>query len=572
MATPPNPAENLQKALRGKFIALKIGSQYYNSLDDLQTEYGKELINETLLTKLGEYFIQKPEIRAGESAHTYIEDSKDQALIKPFLDSRIKILKADGRLKYDNSLVGNRKRKILKELETLSDSLNKPDPNKDTSSKVDVKRDEIIQLLLTTLWKFSSIQKDTVKIQKNWKDILEAADKMPPDELLKEAGTVNKPGLNAFKKFIKGEIAPSEVKEEGGKPIKGTKVAKINLLKLLALFKAQQAMSPILNSNDENTLDGYIASLQQEIPEIVENVRLSYRSVTRFFRDRYLRTMNGLTELLKTITLAKYPIDTMIRVVFIMTELERYVWKGDGSLYPDLFPAKTGLIRLTNLSPADTEQIINIINKYKEYAEKTGLTNSVKDLDGTDTINYELIQMHTRKAKKPTLVKAILQLVRGEILMFNKSKLDDTIEELKGKLPGKESDLGVLKTKIGQFFNDRPNPKDTLYISYQESPENLLEDTSVKIKQLGELPFFIVDVDGKKLGKDSSPLLTTVDVNTILKDISKLKDFPFTFEKFGITTTKPLQLVHSITQLTGTLLNTVYINDALKNKTPKKNA
>jgi len=394
---------------------------------------------------------------------------------------------------------------------------------------------------------------------------------MPPDELLKEAGTINKPGLNVFKKFIKGEPT-SQTKVEEGKPIKGTKVAKMNLLKLLALFKTQQAMSPTLNSNDENTLDGYLASLQQEIPEIVENVRLSYRSVTRFFRDRYLRTMNGLTQLLKNITLAKYPIDTMIRIVFIMTELERYVWKGDGSLYPDLFPSKTGLIRLTNLTKEDTDQIINIINKYKDYAEKEGFTNSVSDLDGIDTINYELIQMHTQKAKKPTLVKAILQLVRGEILMFNTSKLEDTIIELKSKLPSKEIDLDVLKTKINQFFNERPNPKDTLYITYQESPENLLEDPTVKIKQLGELPFFTVDVDGKKLGIDSSPILTTMGTPAILKDISNLKDFPFTFEKFGITTTKPLQLVYSITQLTGTLLNTVYINDTLKNKTPKKNA
>jgi hypothetical protein len=572
MAVQPNPAENLQKALRGKFVPIKIGSQYYNSLDDLQTEFGKEKITETLLARLKEYFVQRTDKLSDDKSHTYIKDENDQNLIKPFLQHRIQLLKDDGRLKYDNSLVGNRKRKILKELEGIVAMLATPASNDDDKAGIDVNKNDIMQKLLNTLWKIASSEGNTIKVKKDWEGILEAADKMPLDELLKEASTVDAPSPNAFKGFIRGDSAPV-VKQGDGTPIKGTKVAKMNILKLLALFKSQSAMKQVDNSTNDNTLDKTLTTLQEEIPEIVENVRLSYRTVTRFFRDRYLRTMKGFEKILRNITLPNYPIDTIIRLVFIMTELERYVYKPDivTSIDRSFFPQNSGLLRITNIPANDLAMVAEVIKQYKEYTIRMQLTNDVEKISpDTNTMNYEIIQMHTRLGRSDSLVKAILQLIRGEIIDFNPTILESTIADLTNKLGIKyDENLQKLQKKMNDIFGN--GKQKTLFISFQESPEDLLINKTTRIQQLGELPFFIAEINGKELTPDSKPELTHYIDKELQKALMSAKDFKNTFADFGITS-KPLQLVHSITQLTGTLLNTVYINDRLKNKTSKKNA
>jgi hypothetical protein len=170
--------------------------------------------------------------------------------------------------------------------------------------------------------------------------------------------------------------------------------------------------------------------------------------------------------------------------------------------------------------------------------------------------------------------------VSGKNILVDKIKLAAKLKELEASDASKKPQLGELKASIASFFE---NKETTLYILYQPTPNNLLEP-GTKIKQLNELQCGMANITDtvETVTTDSSGSEPDITIprsiegpKEMLKTKSEMREhrgkeilynlvLANTFADFGITIKTPLELTQSITNITGTLLNSQYLNDKLK--------
>jgi len=546
-------------------VPLLIGTEFYHSVDQLLHDFGISQIKPSLLNKLIDNFT------VGNEKTVKPEDQEE---LKKFLNQRIKVLEDNHHLEIDNSLTGNRKRTIITKLRDIIQKLGeeKEDPNPPKK----IAKQDILEQLFKSLWLIANMQDDPVEVTDDWEGVVKILDDMTADEQLKEISEVTlkaKASTNALKDYVTNAKKPATEKGECTTLQIKNRKTKINLLKLFTLFKTQESLTGIPNLDIKATdaqletldtvgkLDPILTELTNiEDTNIAHNIRLSYRSITRFYRDRYLRTMMHLRSFIdrKTVTLDKYPIDAMIRLVYIMNELERFVYKTRIDPKNNLFVNNEGLIKLKKTSD-DYEKIKSLVKEYKIYTKTLPLTNELDPATNTNDLNYQLIQMHTVDGPYP---KGILQLVNGTNLNYNESVLNEKITAL-SRISSK-MDYTQLKDVLSEFLGDKD---DHVYILYQNAPTNLLKTKGIKIKQLDDLECLIATVDSVKLEPETSmPIFKTADTPGIFAAISKsnrsnTSKIPNTCATFGITMKeKPYQLVQSITPMIGTLLNGSYID------------
>jgi hypothetical protein len=207
------------------------------------------------------------------------------------------------------------------------------------------------------------------------------------------------------------------------------------------------------------------------------------------------------------------------------------------------------------------------------------LSNQITESGGDTTLNKELIDMHQRPGKADSLTKAVLQLMAGDNINYDHGKAKLYISSLRTDDKITEAQEKTLTDTISTFFSERA-PQDranTIYMIFQPALENMF---TTKIKQVPELQFFMAEVDMADF-KYEPPKLKGIETE-LLKTISKLpqvKEEGTTeltsvnlCRKFGITLKTDLPLVHSITQMTGNILNIVYINDKIKNAIKTRSA
>jgi len=549
---------------------LLIGIEFYHTVDQLKRDFGNDLVKPSILDILPEYFA------VGNAKQVEPDNKKHIAELTKFLNGRIAQLKEGHVLETNNSLKGNRKRTIIRELEDVIDNFGKVEDQ--TPSKTVAKKD-ILEQLFKSLWLIANMKDDPVKVTDDWEAIVESLNKITIDEQLQQMNgekIPSKSSPNALKAYMSNskKSTNGENAKEKCTPLKiKNRKTKINLLKLFTLFKTQESLKGIegfpADTTDvglatldiNNKLDPILEQLAGiEDTNITHNIRLSYRSITRFYRDRYLRTMVHLRSFIdrKEITLDKYPIDAMIRLVYIMNELERFVYKTGIDPKNNLFVNNEGLIKLKKTSD-EYEKIKSLVKEYKAYTKTLPLTNEIDPTTNTNDLNYQLIQMHTVDGPYP---KGILQLVNGTDINYDESVLNEKIADL-SRISSK-MDYTQLKESLLEFLGEKETH---IYILYQHAPTNLLKTKGVKIKQLDDLECLIATVDSVKLEPETSmPIFKTADTPGIFAAISKsnrsnTSKIPNTCATFGITMKeKPYQLVQSITPMIGTLLNGSYID------------
>jgi len=596
---PPYDPNNPQR----KFTPVKIGSQYYNSYEELANEFGTKYLTEQLLQiipLLPNYFAQgNPDIINGIE-HTKIENKRDRDLIKQMLEARKNSLSDDGRLAKNESVIAKKKRKMIFELQTIIDNLGRDvEDTKPKAPKQFIKRDELMSLFLDTVAKISA-SNNLIEVPDNWSDIRETIQKLPLDEAIMNAielqtvrGKIKEkiPKSNAFKKFLtEGPVATSNTQET---KLKGLKLKK-HIINLLTFFSVNEKLQLpavpkklLKDSATEESIDEYLIKINDVIPGVIDNIKLSYTAINKFNKHFYLRTSLALTKFLnyfKRETKIEYPLDTMIQLNYIMLESERYVFKKYQNPALDPFPKNNGIIKISNLS--DASSIIKLIKTYRKFmgtgaGESKELTNELTD-SNFDSLNRELIKMHRRIGTDRFVIRGILQLIDGGSINFNEDIMNLYIDNtLKSQLPSEtQSKLDQLKTAVKEFFKDRAT---SIYISFQETPETLYLDKATKIKQLDELQLFMTTVDMAKLM--SGPIqLTKIETDTLVsisalknKDKDKETELMNLCNKFGITMQEELPLVYSITEMTGNILNISAINSKIseyssKSSTPANSA
>ena len=573
-----------------RFIPVQIGSKYYNTFEELKNEFGAFYLTPDLLSvipKLPYYFAQgNPDIINGIK-HTKIENERDRAQIKKMLEARIETLLDDGQLLRNNSLVANRKWKLVRELQIIIKNLGKDDGNKKAPDAKFVTSDELMSLFLDTLVKVS-VSKKSIQVPDNWENIRETIQSLPPAEALLNSKQVElglmKPKIkglaksNAFREFfLKGPTASTE-----GEPmLKGSRQFKQQIIKLLTFFSVNKLLGlddikSVLGTNaTDDVVDAYFSKIQSQIPGILENIQLSYSSIEKFNRQYYLRTVMALENFIKTKAPA-YPLDSMIQLNFMMFERERLVNKSN-PIENDALPNNSGIVKI---KMADTREIIELIKTYRVFmsGREVGtedLSNELSADTPYDSLNRELIDMHKRPGKGPKLIRGILQLIEGSNIIYNETAMKTYIETLGASNPSLKIKLSTLQGHIDSFFRDA---KDNVYILFQAAPETLFTDKKVKIKQLNDLQLFMATADMAEMQvvppkmSSSAPIFKGIETETCmeLSRLPKVKEegkediSPNLCKKFGITVNTELPLVYSITEMTGNILNIVAINQKIK--------
>jgi hypothetical protein len=364
----------------------------------------------------------------------------------------------------------------------------------------------------------------------------------------------------------------------------------VDIIKLISLFQTGNILNGI-NLTEKGSLDRYFDSISAQLPHMVEDILLTYRSFTRFYRARYTNVMKQYGQLMNNFKFENYPIELMIKLVFIMFNMARYINTDPLSERYNIFKNNEGLLRFTQTeNTSEYKTIIGLIGAYRNHFRT--LKDTTVDINNKDDYGYQLIHMHGRqKAREYT--KPILQLISGKDININEDTLNNRISQLKmdvereASVANKDKDkakdrkvaiLDKLQETILAFFKDKQN---TLYIVYQEAPENLLKE-GVHIKQLNALQCILGNITDELV---SVPKLSEAEVTipksiedvstTLIHDITSIKmrrekevlynlTTKNTFADFGITIKEPLQLTQSLTQITATLLNAEYLNHKLK--------
>jgi len=561
---------------------LFIGTEFYHTVDELIRDFNPAN-NKLPLEELKGYF-------AVGSTNNSKQNLGKKEEIKALLENRKKVLLDNHRLETNNSLIADRKRTIIEGLDNAIESFNAPvEP-----SKTLIDKNDLVYQLYKTL--YGIVNTDTasgkIDVHQEFPQIAEYLASLTLDEALNKANKLNAKKSEIIKKLEKTNALDKFVNSKDESPAINNKTntkpddicklsvkAKRNIIKLFTLFRTQQIITDTeLTKKEDKELTALLNDvLNQEDPTIARNIRLAYRSIIRFYRDQYLRVMKHMQEFLKKdFNLKKegpsigphdlkriFPIDPMVRVVYIMNELERFVYKEELPTNFNFFPTNEGIIRLLpDGRVREYNYIVELVKKYKAYTKTLGLKNEVDPATSKDDINYQLISMHTSPGPK----KAILQLICGADINYDRTVLEAKIENLTGQL-GTRNNYQTLRDIFDTFFED----KDTaLYIIYQNAPIDLLKKKEVRIKQLDELECLVTNVHSLELNDNAEPKIDIPKPDAaynILQLLSKDKLKPSriknTCSEFGITIKdKPYQLVQSITQLTGSLQVATYMDEA----------
>jgi len=589
---------------------LQIGDQFIHSVSQLKKEFDYKTVPANLVPILIKYFTAG-KFYSTEALLNHIEE-KDKAAITDLLDKRIIKLENSNSLKNNSIVVSKKIMGLIDEFEKLKKKIAKAEAEPIEDDSVGDKEAELdlAKAFWKSLWLLVNVSLDTKEASDEWDALNKKIDEMPPDELITTVTNLKetiktgdlKAKRNVLQKFIGS--TPSTATS----PTTGTSIdlldidprTKTNLLKLFSAFQANKTISrssisslltgkdstgnpltdAIQKSINKTAAETIVNFMSSQNPSIARNIRLAFRSVTAFYKDRYKQTLDTFSEFLKDkykldVTDAKsggystpknqYPIDAMIRIGYELNDLEKLVIKptattiakkGGDPRY-NIFANNQGLIKLTS---ADYDKIRALIDNYSTYmsTNHSSLTNDIKPVVNSNNLNYQLIEMHTITGRSNS---GILQLVDGKDIRLDTDKLKNKINELvrsKNFDPRTtdQTKIKMVEATIADFFTD----KDTsIFIVYQESPRKLLKEDNIKIKQLDALECLLATVDSVQLGPGGRSDMKEVDTNGILNQLSfKQNGKGNTFGDFGITI-QPKPLVFSLTQKTITLLNAAFI-------------
>jgi hypothetical protein len=552
---------------KGEFIPITIGTRHYDTFLQLEDEFG-EGIDVSIQKKLCKYFAQGTDF-------TGITDETDRKKVAEFLGRRIKILEDGGETKRNISFRGKWKRDFIDELNDIIKKLATPsDAAKATSAasvvaektgpKRSVNKEEVARQLFTALYKVANLKGKDVQVDSRWDGIMELIDSMAPDEALRNSADLRraekeadkKANPNSLEKYISGATeAPSKTPQSDK--------TNIDLIKLYTLFKTGAFIN---KSGAPMNLSSSISTFENQ-PMIIESMFLYQRTIMRFFRARYLEVIKQFNDFLRQrMDINNYPENLMIKLVFIMFNLSRYVFTDEYSRLYNIFPKKQGLLRF-NLSDTsffkttrEYQGVFKLIEDYNGYITDQQITNETGAITAVakDSLNYQLLHLHTRTPSAPNRTKPIMQLICGKNININKETLRSRIGKITNISSDEQKDL---IQSITNFFDD-----DSIYIIYQETPINLItqkqdETKDRKILQLSELQCIMGIITDKLGAEDDDTKPVSIDSKKIIPKLEKNN----TFSDFGIRLRKePFNLVNSITQMTGTLLNAVYLDNKLK--------
>jgi hypothetical protein len=576
---------------------LELGKRYFHSFSELTNEFGK--VNDEDLKNLCTYYsIDNP------APIERCEPATKKKLEKFFL-KRITSLEEALERNKDNSFMGKAPYDFLERLRANAVELktDKKEEDLETEKTTAFTKKELQEQFLESLYYLANIKEtDSIKVRTEWKELQEDLKKTsePIDEKIKKVidivkGKIEEKGsANSLKKYF----TEGSNSSESSPALVTTNENKKALLKLFTAFQMGKMLLPSeIEKKPSSELDGLLKPIYTRMPMLVEDMILSYRLITRFYRSRYLKVMKNL-ERFMDVNVKMYPIDTMTKLVYIMFNMARYVQKDSFSAVFDVLPKNEGLLRfkLKNKNENEYNAVLKLISKYTDWTKDQGFENTSVDETDKYSAMYQIIHMHTYNSKKPKQIKPILQLIHGSTIKFSKTTVGNRIGELKdkeGKDEPKNKKLEALENSIKEFFKDKDT---TLYILYQAAPKNLLkkEATETKIKQLGAVQCLLADItDSLEFeGAQTIPAsienpveITPTTPNIYDKDPKKEAAIE-TFKKarqaayeneilrnlkekntladFGITTSEDIHLVQSITQMTGTLLNANYLNNKLK--------
>ena len=573
---------------------LKIGTVYYHTLSEFKEEFGPTDIK--MLRYLCAYYSAENPVELQK-----IKDEKAKKALITFLTKRKDAIRASEEFKT-NTFTGKQPHTFVSALEKDIKTLKGDDKAKGEAGEAEepdatrqtVSRDVLMKQFFKGLYLLSLTKGDKIILSRDYDELIKDLDELPLDEALSNTGEIKtllkqnariamKTTQNSLLKYIKDETSgEGSATKKADSAIKDNK-NKLDIIKLITLFKTGKALNGLTKAKESaSELDSYFDGIVSGLPDMVEDILLTYRSFTRFYRVRYTNIMIEFGKLMKTFGLENYPIELMIRLVFAMYNMTRYIHKDDLSDRYGVFKQNQGLLRFTQAEPtSEYKAVLKLLESYQEqfkFMKDSSLDRATK----SDTV-YQLLHIH---AQNKQLETPILQLVSGKNILVNKTKLEAKLKQLETE---KTSDIpdtterkklfGELKASIDTFFKDKET---TLYILCQPTPDKLLEP-GTKIKQLNELQCGMANIT------DTLETATTESGSekdmTIPRSIEAPKEMPKekaairaqrkkeilynlgsanTFADFGITIQTPLELTQSITNITGTLLNSQYLNDKLK--------
>jgi hypothetical protein len=578
---------------------LKLGNQYFHSFSELTNEFGK-VKDEDLKNLCTYYTIENPApIERCEPA--------TKKKLEKFFKKRITSLEEALERSKNNSFAAKEPYDFLEGLRANAVELKttKKEGDLETEKTKTFTKSELQGQLLESFYYLANIKEtDSIQVRTEWKELQEDLKKLAPDEAITyitgilKGDIAEKVSANSLKKYF----TEGSNSSKSSPVLATTNENKKALLKLFAAFQMGKMLSPSeIEKKPSSEIDSLLKPIYTRMPGLVEDMILSYRLITRFYRSRYLKVMKNLERFMevdKYKNLIAYPIDIMTKLVFIMFNMARYVQKDSFSAVFDVFPKNEGLLRfkLKNTNKSEYDAVLKLISTYTDWTKDQGFENTSVDETDKYSAMYQIIHMHTYNSKKPKQIKPILQLIHGSTIRFDPTIVGNRIGELKdkeGKDESKNKRLEALEKSIKEFFKEKD---DTLYILYQAAPKNLLkkDTTETKIKQLGAVQCLLADItDSLEFeGAQTIPAsienpieITPTTPNIYDKDpkqavaieqlkkgrreayekeiLRNLKE-KNTLADFGITTSEDIHLVQSITQMTGTLLNANYLNNKLK--------
>jgi hypothetical protein len=569
---------------------LKIGTVYYHTLSEFKEEFGPTDMN--MLRYLCAYYSAENPVELQK-----IKDEKAKKALIAFLTKRKDAIRASEEFK-NNSFTGKQPHTFVSALEQDIKILKGEDKKKGEAGEAEapnatrqtVSRDVLMKQFFKGLYLLSLTKGDKIILSKDYDELIKDLDELPLDEALSNTGEIKtllkqnariamKTTQNSLLKYIKDETSgEGPTAKKASSAVKDNK-SKLDIIKLITLFKTGKALNGLTKAKESaSELDTYLDGIASGLPDMVEDILLTYRSFTRFYRVRYTNIMIQYGKLMKTFGLENYPIELMIRLVFSMYNMMRYVNKDEISDRYKVFKQNQGLLRFTQAEPtSEYKAVLNLLEAYQGQFEL--IKDSSLDLSNKNDIVYQLLHIHAQNKKE--LETPILQLVSGKNILVDTTKLDTKFKELEASVDAsKKPQLGELKASIASFFE---NKETTLYILYQPTPNNLLE-SGTKIKQLNELQCGMANITDtlETVTTDSGGSEPDITIprsiegpKEMLKTTSAMrghrgKEILYnlasanTFADFGITIKTPLELTQSITNITGTLLNSQYLNDKLK--------
>ena len=436
---------------KNNWTLLKIGTVNFHSLSELNDEFGPTDIK-TLKYLCAYYSAENPANLKG------IKDEKAKKALIAFLTKRKDAVRASEEFK-SNAFTGKPPHTYVALLEKDIKELKgeaAPKGTKDTKegettegpdTRQTISKDVLLAQFFKGIAMIAFSKGSQIKVSKEYDELIEDLDNLPLDEalsniteikeLLEENSAMKqKTSQNSLMKYIK-EDAPTDKTQTKTKSsaiqnslIKDNK-NKMDIIKLITLFKTGKTLNNLKPGTSEfaKYFDGIIVKL----PHMVEDIILTYRSFTRFYRVRYTSIMTQFSQLITTFGLDNYPIELMVRIVFIMYNMARFVNRDKLSERYNVFKKSEGLLRFTLSTTKDVDMvneykaIFNLLNVYQDQFSM--IRDDLFDPSNKDDVVYQLIQVHGRNKKD--FLQPILQLISGKNIRFDPSKLNDKIEQLK---------------------------------------------------------------------------------------------------------------------------------------------